>query len=85
MPVVKLYANLRKLAGTKELSIAGSTVRAVLSELVEQHPPLGVVILENGELRPHIVITINGHNVIELDTLLMEQDVVAIFPPIAGG
>ena len=27
MPVVKLYANLRKLAGTKELSIAGATVR----------------------------------------------------------
>ena len=30
MPIVKLYANLRKLAGTKELSIAGATVGAVV-------------------------------------------------------
>jgi MoaD family protein len=85
MPIVKLYANLRKLAGTKELSVPGSTVRAVLSELVEQYPPLGAVILENGELRQHIVVTINGHNAVDLDAPLMEQDVVAVFPPMAGG
>jgi MoaD family protein len=85
MPIVKLYANLRKLAGTKELSVTGSTIGMVLTEIVEQNPSLGAVILENRKLRPHIVITINGHNTIELDTPLMEQDVVAIFPPIAGG
>ena len=85
MPIVKLYANLRKLAGTKELSIAGSTVRAVVSGLVEQNPPLGEIILEGEELRPHIVITLNGHNVVDLDVNANEQDVVAIFPPIAGG
>ena len=85
MPIVKLYANLRKLAGTKELSITGSTVGAVLNELVKQRPPLGEVILENGKIRPHIVITLNGHNVIDMDVSVSEQDVVAIFPPIAGG
>lgn len=85
MPIVKLYANLRKLAGTKELSIAGSTVRAVVSGLVEHNPPLGEIILEGEELRPHIVITLNGHNVVDLDVNANEQDVVAIFPPIAGG
>ncbi len=85
MPVVKLYANLRKLAGTKEMSIAKSTVGAVLNELVKQNPPLGEVILENGRLRPHIVITLNGHNVVDLNADVSEQDIVAIFPPIAGG
>jgi len=85
MPTVKLYANLRKLAGTKELSAAGSTVRAVLSELVGQNPLLGEAILADGKLRPHIVVTLNGHNVIDLDAPLTEQDVVAIFPPMAGG
>jgi MoaD family protein len=85
MPIVKLYANLRKLAGMKELSVAGSTVRAALSILVEKYPPLGDVILEGEELRPHIVITLNGHNVIDLDVHANEQDIVAIFPPIAGG
>jgi len=85
MPIVKLYANLRKLAGTKELTVTESTIGAVLSELVKQNPPLGDVILENGKLRPHIVITLNGHNAVEMNVKVNEQDIVAIFPPIAGG
>ena len=85
MPTVKLYANLRKLAETKELSITGATVGAVLNELAKQNPPLGDVILENGELRPHIVVTLNGINVTDLNLAVIEQDVIAIFPPIAGG
>jgi MoaD family protein len=85
MPVIKLFANLRKLTGTKELSVAGSTLRAALDELVRQSPAVGEIILAGGELRPHIVITVNGHNVTDLDTPLTEQDVIAIFPPIAGG
>lgn len=85
MPVVKLYANLRKLAGTKELSIAGKTVRAAVSELTRRHPPVGDVVLENDELRRHIIITLNGHNITDLETPVAEQDIIAIFPPIAGG
>lgn len=85
MPVVKLFANLRKLAGTKELSITGATLGAVLNELVERHPALDGVILENGEIRPHVVITINGHNASDLSTRVTDEDVIAIFPPIAGG
>ena len=85
MPIVKLYANLRKLAGTKELTVTESTIGAVLSELVKQNPPLGDVILDNGKLRPHIVITLNGHNAVEMNVKVNEQDIVAIFPPIAGG
>jgi len=85
MPVVKLYANLRKLAGTKELSIMGATVGMVVNELVRQSPPLGAVVIENGELRRHIIVTLNGRNITDLETPVTEQDIVAIFPPIAGG
>ena len=85
MPIVKFYANLRRLAGTKELSITEATIGAVLNELVKRNPPLGDVILENGSLRPHVVITLNGHNMIDIDMQVAEQDVIAIFPPIAGG
>jgi len=85
MPVVKLFANLRKLTGTKEKSVPGATVRAVVNELIKQNPVLDGVVLENGILRPHFVITLNGHNVIDLNQEVQEQDVVAIFPPIAGG
>jgi len=85
MPQVKLFANLRKLAGTKELSVPGTTLEAVLNELVGQHPALDGVILENVQIRPHVVITKNGHNVVDLNVSVTEQDVIAIFPPIAGG
>ena len=85
MPTVKLFANLRKLAGTKEASITGETVGAVLSDLVKRNPALEGVILENGELRPHVIITLNGHNTSDMSAQLTERDVIAIFPPIAGG
>lgn len=85
MPTVKLFANLRKLAGTKEASVPESTLRAVLTELVKQYPALDGVILEMGQIRPHVVVTINGHNVIDLDEPVTEKDMIAIFPPIAGG
>jgi MoaD family protein len=85
MPVIKFYASLRKLAGTKELSITGTSLRAVLNELDRQKSPVQDALFENGALRPHIVITLNGHNVTDLDTSVTEQDAIAIFPPIAGG
>ena len=85
MPLVKLYANLRKLAGAKELSITGTTVGAVVNELIRQQRSVGDVIFKNGELAPHIVITLNGQNTVNLETPVAEADVVAIFPPIAGG
>ncbi len=85
MPIVKLYADLRKLAGAKELSITGATLGAVLNGLVKQNPALDGTIFEDGRVRQHFVITINGHNVSDLDTSVTDQDIVAIFPPIAGG
>ncbi len=85
MPTVKLYANLRRLAGLKELSVTGATVGAVVNALARQHPPVGEVVFENGQLRRHILVTLNGRNITDLETPVAEQDVVAVFPPIAGG
>ena len=58
---------------------------AVVGDLVRQHPPVGDVLFKDGELAPHIVITLNGQNTINLETPVTEGDVLAIFPPIAGG
>src|SRR5512143_4276774 len=81
MPVVRLYANLRKLAGTKELSVTGVTLSEALNDLVRQHSPLREALLENDSLRPHVIVTVNGQNLVSLETPLAEQDVIAIFPP----
>jgi MoaD family protein len=85
MPTVKLYANLRKLAETKELSVTGGTVGAVVSELVQKKPRIGEIVLQNDGLAPHVVLTLNGHNITDFETPVTEQDIIALFPPIAGG
>lgn len=85
MPLIKLYANLRKVAGTKELAIEGTTLQSVLVELIKEKPALDGLILEKDSLRPHVVVTVNGQNALELTSAISEQDVIAIFPPIAGG
>lgn len=85
MPTVKLFANLRKLAGTKEVSLSGATIGAVMNSLVSQSPALDGVLLEEGNLRPHVLVTLNGHTTNDLSLQVAEQDVIAIFPPIAGG
>jgi sulfur-carrier protein len=85
MPTVKLFASLRKDAGIKETSLAGTSIMLVISELVRQYPMLADKLLENGQIRPHVVVTLNGHPTTDMDAPVTEQDLIAIFPPIAGG
>ncbi len=85
MPAIKLYANLRKVAGTKELPVGGHSVRAALTELIRLIPPLKSAILVDGNLGAHVVLILNGHNVTDLEAAVTEDDVLSIFPPIAGG
>jgi molybdopterin synthase sulfur carrier subunit len=93
MPTVKLFANLRKVAGTKETFITGASVGAVVSELVKRYPALAANLLirspgdfpGDGQIRPHVIITINGHPTDDVDAPVTEQDIVSIFPPMAGG
>lgn len=85
MPTIRLFANLRNISGAKELSAAGATLRDVLSELRKQSPRLVDAILEEDALRPHVVVTVNGHHAVDLNAPVTERDVIAIFPPIAGG
>lgn len=96
MPTIKLFANLRKIAGQKEISIIatseglpsvsrGATLYSVLNDLVRQIPALDGVILENGQIRPQLIITLNGLNATDLHVIVAEEDIIAIFPPISGG
>ena len=85
MPTIKLYSTLRNAAGTKELSIKGASAGEVVFELVKRHPALAPNLLDNGQIRPHVIITINGHPAKGMDAPVTEQDQIAIFPSIAGG
>ena len=85
MAIVKFFANLRKVTGTKEVSISGASVRGVVTELITRFPALSENLLENGQIRQHVIITINGHPTTDRDTSVAEKDEIAIFPPISGG
>jgi molybdopterin synthase sulfur carrier subunit len=85
MPNVKLFANLRKTVGTKEVSVTGASVGGVVSELVKRYPALAESLLENGQIRPHVIITINGNPIADVNVAVTAEDQIAIFPPIAGG
>lgn len=85
MPRVKLYANLRKVAETKEVVIPGESIAAVVIGLVRQKPALAPYLLADGQIRPHAVITVNGNPTSDAQAAIADQDEIAIFPPIAGG
>jgi molybdopterin synthase sulfur carrier subunit len=88
MPLVKFFGNLRQLAQSSHFRVEGNTVRSLLDQLCRPNQALSEAIFDNGQLRPHVRVVVNGHDVqLEqgLDTPLEENDQVAIFPPLGGG
>ena len=88
---VKAFAELRELLGPEiVLSVAeGQTVRDLLQILSQRHAAFLPKILEpDGQIKPYVSILENGRNIkslADLDTRLKEADIIAIFPPLAGG
>jgi MoaD family protein len=82
MATVKLYATLRKAAGEREFESRGATVKAVLEESKQRFGP---------DFTRHLAsctVLVNGRNAALLKgkrTPVADGDVVAIFPPMAGG
>lgn len=88
MPTVKFFGNLRKYVDISQLQFPSGSIRAVVEALCEGNPPLCEALLEYGHIRPHFIITLNGRHIQlaeGLDTPVIENDQIAIFPPIAGG
>ena len=90
---VSFYATLRQYVGAKTIEIAlpeQATVQCLLDEILAKYPALRPELIdENGQLLQHVNLFVNSRNALFLergmDTVLPEDAVVGIFPPIGGG
>ena len=88
---VKAFATFREVMDSQfdlELS-GGTTLRSLLTELTRRYRGLQELMFSGPEtLRDFVNILKNGRNVhfiAGLDTPLDEGDLIALFPPAAGG
>jgi molybdopterin converting factor small subunit len=86
MAVVRLRAPLKDLAGgNRELRLPGASVGEVLRALETEHPrTLGWVLDEQGRVRRHVNVFVNGERTRE-DAPLAPDDLVHVLPSITGG
>jgi len=86
---VNLYATYRDLTGAKHLELEGETVGAVLERLLELHPQMEKELFTApGTLSERVSVFRNGRDVRYLDGLntpVGPDDVLDLFPPVAGG
>ena len=88
MATIKLFGNLRQMAGKPTLSVDGHTIYELLEQLRPQYASIVDAILDEAKLKPYYKIMVNGIDIClsrGLDTPVEANDVVAIFPPISGG
>ena len=88
---VKLFAIYYEAAGTRELEVdlpEDATVLDLAKLLEEKFPKLRGELIKDGRISEEARVLINGRNIEWLEkekTKLHEGDVVAFFPPAAGG
>jgi MoaD family protein len=88
---VKSFATLREVMDP-ELRMdfpAGATIRSLLTELTGRYSGLSDLLFSAPDtLRDLVNILKNGRNIhflARLDTPLEDGDIIALFPPVAGG
>ena len=86
MATVHLPSMLRELSGGEgRVSVSAGDVRGLVTELEGRYPGLkGRVRDEQGVLRPHVKIFVNGE-LADLDQMVEDKAEVRILPSISGG
>ena len=89
--IIRAFADYREIIG-KEMELVlpeEKTIGELLAELCDQYQNLRKeMFTSTGELKEFINIFINGRNIAflkDMATPLTEGDIIALFPPVAGG
>jgi molybdopterin synthase sulfur carrier subunit len=86
-----LFATLRKKYGVKDLNVEcdGTLFNLIekASKILDESFFDDVYDKKQGKVRENIIFMINGRNIKDLEEKIeiKDKDVIAIFPPIAGG
>ncbi len=87
MATVVIPALLRKFTGGIErVDVAGRTLRELISNLGDRFPGIAEQLLENGDIRPSVAVSIDGEMATGgvLDTVDADSEVHFI-PALGGG
>ena len=90
---INFYATLRDFVGAKMVEFPlehGVTAGEVIDTIITRYPALKKELLrEDGSLHGHVHFFVNGRDVQFLeegmDTLIMPEDVITVFPAVGGG
>ncbi|MEM3716418.1 MAG: MoaD/ThiS family protein [Candidatus Bathyarchaeia archaeon] len=88
---ILLFATFRKKYGVKELTVScDGTIRGLIesaSKILGEDFLSDVYDEGRGKVRDDLIFAVNGRNIKDLggNIKLKDQDVVSIFPPLAGG
>jgi sulfur-carrier protein len=89
MPHVTFTSQLQRFTETPEFDTAAATLRAALDAGFELNPRLRHYVLdEQGHLRPHVVVFIEGRRASDRETLtdaLAPDDKVYVLQALTGG
>lgn len=89
MPNVHFTSNLRRHIDCPSASVLGATVREALDAVFADNPRLGRYVLdEQGRLRKHVNVFINGEAVedrIRLSDAVGARDEIHVFQALSGG
>jgi molybdopterin synthase sulfur carrier subunit len=89
MPRVVFTKNLQRHVNCPPAEAPGGTVRAVLDAVFAANPPLrGYVLDEQGRLRRHVVVFVDGEQVRDRLTLsdpVAERGEIAVMQALSGG
>lgn len=91
MAKIKFHGTLRDHIPQGEVFLDGNrSVAQVLKVISNEHPKLKEALYtEEDELQEYIVVVVNEEQVefldAGMDTRLVDEDVVQVFPPVSGG
>jgi molybdopterin converting factor small subunit len=89
MARVEFTANLQRHVKAPPTNVAGSTVREALDAVFEANPPLrGYVLDDQGALRQHMVVFVNGEQIrdrVTLSDAVPQDGEVYVLQALSGG